>query len=119
MSIKYFVLSKIFVKLPSPGPSSTILNFLGLPKVFQVDIIHIPIISEKDARKLKADYYNWGNAKIAHKSNLLLNTSILVNLRDKIRLRPVFQYIGKQKAFILIEQELDSRLHFHLELEYN
>ena len=39
-------MSKIFVKLPSPGPSSTILNFCGLPKVFQAVTSHIPIISE-------------------------------------------------------------------------
>ena len=40
------VLSKIFVKFPSPGPSSTILNLLGFPNVFQVVISQIPIISE-------------------------------------------------------------------------
>ena len=40
------VLIKIFVKLPSPGPSSTMINYLGLPKVSQVDTNHIAIISE-------------------------------------------------------------------------
>ena len=33
-------------KLPSPGPSSTKLKILGFPKVSQVEIIHIAIISE-------------------------------------------------------------------------
>ena len=38
--------NKTLVRFPSPGPSSTILNFLGLPNVFQVEINHIPTISQ-------------------------------------------------------------------------
>ena len=37
----------MFAKLPSPGPSSTILKFFGFPNVSQEDIIQIAIISEK------------------------------------------------------------------------
>ena len=40
---------KIFTKtlrLPSPGPSSTKLNFSGLPNFSQVDTTHMAIISE-------------------------------------------------------------------------
>ena len=39
-------LNKIFVKLPSPGPSSTILKFFGFPNDSQQEIIQIAIISE-------------------------------------------------------------------------
>ena len=37
---------RVFDKLPSPGPSSIILKFLGLPKNSQVEIIQTAIISE-------------------------------------------------------------------------
>ena len=40
------VLIKTFARLPSPGPSSTKLKFLGFPSFSQVDITHIVIISE-------------------------------------------------------------------------
>ena len=39
-------LNKIFIKLPSPGPSSTTLKFFGLPNDSQQVIIQIAIISE-------------------------------------------------------------------------
>ena len=42
--MKVFI--KIFVKLPSPGPSSIILKFLGFPKNSQVEINQTAIISE-------------------------------------------------------------------------
>ena len=32
--------------MPSPGPSSIILNFFGFPKISQAEIIQIAIISE-------------------------------------------------------------------------
>ena len=40
------ILEELFVKLPSPGPSSTILKFFGLPNRFPAEIIQIAIISE-------------------------------------------------------------------------
>ena len=40
-------MSNILAKLPSPGPSSTKLILLGFPSFSQVEIIQIPIISEK------------------------------------------------------------------------
>ena len=46
-SAKFFkVLIITLVKLPSPGPSSTKLNTLGLPIFSQAEINHMPIISE-------------------------------------------------------------------------
>ena len=38
---------RIFAKVPSPGPSSTILKCFGFPNDSQVEIIQIAIISEK------------------------------------------------------------------------
>jgi hypothetical protein len=44
----FFEISKsIFIRLPSPGPSSTILIFSGLPNFSHVEIIQIDISSEK------------------------------------------------------------------------
>ena len=40
------VLTKTFAKLPSPGPSSTKLKYLGLPNSSHDETIHIEIISE-------------------------------------------------------------------------
>ena len=40
------VLDKTFAKLPSPGPSSTKLNFLGFPNFSHAETIQIVIISE-------------------------------------------------------------------------
>ena len=37
----------ILIKLPSPGPSSTMLIFLGFPNFSHVEIIQIDINSEK------------------------------------------------------------------------
>ena len=36
----------MFVKLPSPGPNSTILKFFGFPNDSQQEIIQMAIISE-------------------------------------------------------------------------
>ena len=38
-------LLRLYKVSPSPGPSSTILNFFGFSKISQKDIIHIAIIS--------------------------------------------------------------------------
>ena len=68
---------------------------------------------------LKTVYYNWGDAEIAHKSNLLVNASLFINLRDKIILNPKLEYISNQKAFISEEYEIDYKFHFHLDIVYN
>ena len=41
------IFKSILIRLPSPGPSSTILIFFGFPNFSHVEIIQIEINSEK------------------------------------------------------------------------
>ena len=57
--------NRIFVKLPSPGPSSIMLKFLGLPKECHAEIIQIAIISENKfdifGAVIKSPFFPKGN----------------------------------------------------------
>ncbi len=68
---------------------------------------------------VNADYYNWNNKNIAHKSHLFLDVNTVVNLRNKIKFSPVVRYISNQNSFSVYEKNLPSRLYLDLVIKYN
>ena len=66
---------------------------------------------------LNGEYYNWNKEDISHKSNLIFDASLNLNLRDKIIIYPQVVYKSRQKSFA--DYELEERVHLNINLKYN
>ena len=76
---------------------------------------------------INADYYNW-NEEVSHKPNLTFDISAPINLREKIKITPFFEYKGQMVSYAFsnqshpddtIEEILSAQFHFNLGLQYN
>ena len=75
-------LKRIFVKLPSPEPSSIILKFFGFPRTFQVDNIQIAIVQiiiKLMAKKIfESAYFEKVFLNNNHKTHVIIPNGIIV-----------------------------------------
>ena len=76
---------------------------------------------------INADYYDW-NEEVSHKPNLTFDISVPINLRQKIKITPFFEYKGQMISYAFssqshfegaIEEILPAQFHFNLGLQYN
>ena len=78
--------------------------------------------------KANANYYNW-DIEVFHKPNFTFDISAPINLRDKIKVAPSLNYIGKRNTISSFDsemnlitplfQELPSQFHMNLGVYYN
>lgn len=74
---------------------------------------------------LEADYYNWGDDTVLHRSNIEAEASVSVNLQEKIKLYSSVSYLGKRGVFggnFILPLEiihLDPQFHANLSINYN
>lgn len=68
--------------------------------------------------ELNSDYYYWDDKEIAHMPNLLLDGTLIMNLRDKIIFNSVVRYISSQQSFSLKKEVLPYRMYLDLVIDY-
>ena len=76
---------------------------------------------------MNMDYYKW-DKEVYHKPNFTFDVSTPINLRNKVKVAPSLNYIGKRKTISFFDSELDlitplfknlaSQLHINLGVYY-
>ena len=102
------------------------LKYLDL-KQLHIDANYMREISSVLKVKINMDYYQ-RSKEVSHHPNLIINVSMPVNLRNKIKVEPSFKYIGERTAIRYIASNLSfedaiyktlvSQFHANLSLSY-
>ena len=97
-------------------------------KQLHVNVNYARKINEIIDLNANANYYNW-DIEVYHKSNFTFDISTPINLRNKIKVAPSLNYIGKRKInssfdsepviLPILIKELPSQIHLNLGVYYN
>ena len=98
-----------------------------------VEQLHVNVNYSRKINKIidlnvNANYYNW-DIEVFHKPNFTCDISAPINLRNKIKVVPLLNYIGKRNTISSFDSEMDlitpffqelpSQFHMNLGVYYN
>ena len=103
------------------------VNYIDV-KQLHINVNYDRKINEIIGLNANANYYNW-DIEVYHKPNFTCDISAPINLRNKIKVAPSLNYIGKRNTISSFDSEMDlitpffqeipSQFHMNLGVYYN
>ena len=112
-----------FLGLDNGDYNRFVIDYVDL-KQLQISLDYTRELNDVMSLDVQADYFNW-NKEVYYKPNLTADISLLISLRDKIKVIPSIKYTGSRLSYkedssisqILIA-DLPSQFHADLMLQY-